>query len=188
MNKFEIFLKEINDLEQKHGVHLGDFFHFEDAPDEVEIWDGKRKERLSISSDYGHYVVASRPFDDTDAGAELEHQVDAGAELEGDPDPRDAGELEGDPDPCRRARGECLRILGEAPGRPSSPVMGSTTVAGELDEIDTRDSPHSHIFPPLIIQNIDKRIRVIEAVLLGFATHCIGKSKVGKILSIIDKK
>jgi hypothetical protein len=186
MNKFEIFLKEINDLEQKHGVHLGDFFHFEDAPDEVEIWDGKPKERLSISSDYGHYVVASRPFDDTDAGAELEHQVDAGAELEGDPDPRDAGELEGDPDPCRRARGECLRILGEAPGRPSSPVMGSTTVAGELDEIDTRDSPHSHIFPPLIIQNIDKRIRVIEAVLLGFATHCIGKSKVGKILSMVE--
>lgn len=82
MTKFEIFLKELNNLERKHDVHLGEFFHFEDGPDEFEIWDGKLKENFSISSDYGHYIVVSRPFD-TDVNADLEGNPDAGAELEG---------------------------------------------------------------------------------------------------------
>ena len=43
--------------------------------------------------------------------------------LEGDPDARHAGELEGDPDPCRR-------ILGEAPGRPSSRRPGWQATIG----------------------------------------------------------
>lgn len=48
--------------------------------------------------------------------------------------------------------------------------------ACELDEIDT------------MIRNIDRRIRIIEAVLLKIAIQYIGKSKVGKIVSTIDEQ
>ena len=79
-----------------------------------------------------------------------------------------------DPNPEKSISGELAKLQDDF--LKSLLEKGDPAGAFELDEID------------MMIRNIDRKIRVIEAVLLGFATHCIGKSKVGKILSIIDKK
>jgi hypothetical protein len=74
--KFEAFLKDLQALEQKHGVNIGDVYEGQDEPDEIELCclpedaDFNFKSTdinsvpFTIMRDYGHYVVFRRKCDE----------------------------------------------------------------------------------------------------------------------------
>lgn len=58
--KIKAFLDDLHQLEKKHDVSIGEVFHTDEGPDEIELWSGRDEDPFHIARDYGHYAIIKR--------------------------------------------------------------------------------------------------------------------------------